>query len=172
MRQKDFCTIAGISEKTFSSMMSRESCPDIWFMAVTSDIFRLGFTALITPHEEEEFSTLLTYQEKTILSLLRQGSQEVQRRNYNTVAAMLTLQRGESLKSLNKTKPEFYSVVFNEFGLVPYEKQAMFDFMNEFEDEEDSEDDEEDPDDNIPPLMREFNYAPWPKKKKKNKNKN
>ncbi len=132
--QKDFCEEIGIKEKTLSAMINRNSCPNIYFLRKINEVFGTDYTYLIDNEIDDREKISLSYKERVVLSLLRNGTEDENNRNLNAIAAMLKLQRGECLTSLDELNNVHYSGVFNEFGLVEPDKQAhLFEFLEDFD---------------------------------------
>ena len=139
MTQKDFCTKTGMNEKTLSSMIKRNVCPDVFFLALLHDTFRISFSSLMRgiPFEEAEHTADLTYKEKVVLNLLRTGTDEEEDRDLNMIGAMLVYQKGGSLHFLDDSMPQFEPILFGDRGIEePTGQTYLFDFskdLNEIE---------------------------------------
>lgn len=140
MTQKEFCLEAGMKEKTLSAMICRNCCPDIYFISKVKNIFGVDFTFLIDDTSEDYDETTLSYKEEVVIELLRKGTRVQRERNLNAVAALLILQRGESLTSLDEWNYDHYDAVFDEYGLIRHEKiPHLFEFLDEFDRQKDIE---------------------------------
>ena len=133
MSQKEFCAKTGMNEKTLSSMISRHACPDIYFLSLVRDVFKLTYAQILLGKEEMNNTVTLSYKEKIVLDIIRSAFPNEQEHILDMTAAMLVFMLHGSLTFLDQTRPCFEPLVFTDTGLAgPERQQFLFPFMEDF----------------------------------------
>ena len=89
MTQRDFAKAANMNEKTLSSMISRKTCPDIWFMAISKEILKCDCTQMLFHYNPVKYTKFLSEKEYAVLELIRKGDKDEQNRKLDVITAFL-----------------------------------------------------------------------------------
>lgn len=122
MTQRDFAKAANMNEKTLSSMISRKTCPDIWFMAISKEILQYDCTQMLYHYVERAFTRLLTEKERDVLNLIRTGDKNEQNRKLDVITAFLRY-ANESGNILSEAIPDATAPSMGAFENKPKRKQ-------------------------------------------------
>lgn len=89
VNRKTFCPEAGIKEKTFSAMICRNQCPDIWTLRNISAALDMKCSSLLYSFESDDDRVPLTGKEKKLIQLIRLIPAAKQAHVIDTVLAVL-----------------------------------------------------------------------------------